>query len=314
MLRQIGWHPDVVLLVEPTLLCSLPALTVARWSRAKAWLHVQDFEVDAAFELGDLSSSTLRDWAYATERFLMRRFDQVSAISDRMVERLMSKGVDTSRSTLFPNWVDTSVIYPLPNPSPLRQELSIPDSTIVALYSGNMGKKQGLELLAEASRRLASRPDVQFVFSGDGSYRNAFFEMSTDARNVIFLPLQPADRLNDLLNLGDIHLLPQRADAADLMMPSKLTGMMASGRAIVATAPSGTQLSTVLEGCGIVTPPGDVNSFVSAIIRFADDRNLRQQMGDKARKYATCHLDRDQILCRFEQSLLETCGQSTLAA
>ena len=64
----------------------------------------------------------------------------------------------------------------------------------------------------------------------------------------MLLPLQPADRLNELLNLADIHLLPQRADAADLVMPSKLTGMMASGRAVLATASPGTQLATVIDG------------------------------------------------------------------
>ena len=70
--------------------------------------------------------------------------------------------------------------------------------------------------------------------------------------NVRFLDLQPNDRLNDLLGLADIHLLPQRSGAADLVMPSKLTGMLASGRAILATASPETQLSYALEGCGSV--------------------------------------------------------------
>jgi colanic acid biosynthesis glycosyl transferase WcaI len=313
VLRQMFWRPDVVLIVEPTLFCSMQALIVARLSGAKAWLHIQDFEVDAAFGLGDLSSAALRTLAFTVERSLMRRFDRVSAISARMVERIISKGVDESRSVLFPNWVDTSAIYPMPNPNALRKELSLPDSGIIALYSGCMGKKQGLEVLAQASRRLANRPDIHFVFSGDGSHRNTFVEMTAKTGNVTFLPLQPADRLNDLLNMADIHLLPQRAGAADLMLPSKLTGMMASGRAIVATAASDTQLSAMLEDRGIVTPPGDVDSFVSAILRLADDGNLRQRLGEEARTYATTFLDSTGILSRFESAILETCGHSSPA-
>jgi len=310
MLRQISWRPDVVLLVAPTLICSPQALYVARLSGGVAWLHVQDFEVDAAFELKDFSSVLLRRAVQFLERGLIRRFARVSAISERMVERLSDKGIDTARSTLFPNWVNTSIIYPLPGPSPLRKELGIANDTVVALYSGSMGKKQGLDMLMLASHRLASRPDIQFVFCGDGPDREAFARTATKAGRVMLLPLQSVERLNDLLNLADVHLLPQLADAADLMMPSKLTGMMASGRAIVATAHAGTQVATVLEGRGMVTPPGDVDAFVTAVARLADDGQLRRAMGEDARKYAVDHMDQDEILSRFERSMLIASGHA----
>lgn len=310
MLWQVAWRPDVVLLVEPTLFCSLQALFVAFCSGAKAWLHVQDFEVDAAFELGDLSSSRLRDWAFAIERGLLSHTDQVSTISARMRDRLIAKRVDPSRCTLFPNWVDTNAIHPLPGPSPIRRELGIPERTLVALYSGSMGKKQGLDLLVDVAQALSNHVNLRFVFCGEGSYRHTFAEKVKHLPNVSLLPFQPSERLNDLLNLADIHLLPQRADAADLVMPSKLTGMLASGRAIVATAHAGTQLSAVLEGRGIITPPGDVNAFLSAVIRLAEDRGLRQRMGEEARDYAIRHLERDEVLKRFERSLMQICGHS----
>lgn len=308
MLWQVAWRPDAVLFIEPTLFCSAQALLVAFCSGAKTWLHVQDFEVDAAFDLGDLSSSRWRSLALAVERKLLSRIDRVSTISARMLDRLTSKGVHPSRCELFPNWVDTTVIYPLPLPSPLRREMGIAEHTIVALYSGSLGKKQGLELLEVAARRLSTHSHLRFIFCGDGSYRHAFVEEVKDLPNVSLLPLQPAERLNDLLNLADIHLLPQRADAADLVMPSKLTGMMASGRAIVATAHPGTQLSATLEGRGIVTRPGDVSAFVSALLLLAENRDLRIRMGEEARKYAVRHLEREEILLRFERSLMQICG------
>ena len=314
MLAQIFWQPEIALVIEPAVLCAPLALFVARLSGATAWLHVQDFEVDAAFELGDLSNAPARQWAHAVERFLMRRFDRVSAISGRMVEQLPGKGVDPSRTVLFRNWVDTSAIHPLTGPSPWREKLGIPKQAVVALYSGSMGRKQGLELLVEASRRLASRPDIQFVFCGDGAYRETLERRCRKSCNVLFLPLQPREQLNDLLNMADIHLLPQRAGAADLVMPSKLTGMLASGRAILATAHPGTQLAAELEARGMVTPPGDADALVSALIRLADDDVLRSRMGQEARQYAIRHLDRDEIISRFERALLEACGRSTTRA
>ncbi len=308
LIRQIGWRPDVVLLVEPTLFCALQALMMARWSGARSWLHVQDFEVDAAFGLGDFSSSRVRDWAIAVERRILSSFDRVSAISKRMVDRLSVKGVDPSRGILFPNWVDTSEIFPLEGASPFRKELGIAESAVVALYAGSMGKKHGLELLVEAANRLKHCPDLRFVFCGEGPSRQLFEEAAKQLPNVKLLPVQPAERLNDLLNLADIHLLPQLADAADLVMPSKLTGMMASGRAIVATADPGTQLFGALEGMGLVTTPGDVDALVSSLLRLAEDSSLRKRLGQEARKYAISHLNRDEILHRFERSMASACG------
>jgi colanic acid biosynthesis glycosyl transferase WcaI len=308
MLLQVLWRPDIVLMIEPTMFCAPHVLFVAMATGSASWLHVQDFEIDAAFQLGGLSSR-LKPLVQAIERFLMSKFDRVSTISDRMLQRLCGKGVAPARSVLIPNWVDTSAIYPIAtNSNALREELRVADRSIVALYSGSMGTKQGLKLLVDASRRLACRSDIQFIFCGDGPYRETLLAEKGD--NVIVLPLQSADRLNELLNLADIHLLPQLADASDLVMPSKLTGMMASGRAVVATAHAETQIAKVLEGRGIVTRPGDVDDFVSAITRLAENANLRNLMGNAARQHAVEHMDRGEILTRFEISIKETCSSA----
>jgi colanic acid biosynthesis glycosyl transferase WcaI len=308
MLAQAFWKPHLVLLVEPTFFCCPQTLILAWLSGAVSWLHVQDFEVDVAFQLTDFSSPQLRRWAHRMERRLMTKFARVSTISNRMIEKLRTKGVPPSRTVLFPNWVDTVAIHPLSGPSSLRHKLGIPTDTVVALYSGNMGLKQGLHTLIDVSRRLATRQDIYFVICGDGPYRQELMTMSQDSKNVRFLPLQPADALNDLLNLADIHLLPQLAGAADLVMPSKLTGIMASGRPVLATADEGSQIATVLEGRGLITPSGNADAFAAALTSLADHPELRRKMGEAARKYATGYLDRENILLDFEHMIQEVCN------
>jgi colanic acid biosynthesis glycosyl transferase WcaI len=172
----------------------------------------------------------------AIESFVMRRFDVVSTISGRMMERLAAKGVDERRRVFFPNWVDTAAIFPMDEASPLRRELDIPDNALVALYSGSMGAKQGIEQLIDAARLLADRPTIRIVICGDGAGLRKLQEAARDLPNVRFLPLQAPDRLNALLNLADVHVLPQKPSVADLVMPSKLIGMLASGRPVIATA------------------------------------------------------------------------------
>ncbi len=301
--QGLRWRPDVVWVVEPAFFCTLGAWGAARLGGAKAWLHVQDFEIDVAFDLGLLSTRWLRRGVAAFERWIMRRFDCVSTISERMLEQLATKGVEAPRRFFFPNWVDTEEIYPLPDPSPLRAELHVAPETIVALYAGTMGEKQGLEIVAEAARALADHRNIQFVLCGDGGARARLYQLADGLPNVRFLPVQPAERLNDLLNLADVHLLPQRPDSVDRVMPSKLTGMLASGRPVVATAHPCTQVAQVVTGCGMVTPPGDGGALAQAIRHLARHPEERARLGQAARAFALTHWRREEILRRFEEEI-----------
>lgn len=305
MLYQVFWRPDVILTIEPPLFCAPASWLCARLSGAKAWLHVQDFEVDAAFELGILRANGSRRFVGALESWLMRRFDKVSTISPNMINRLVRKGVVPEKAVLFTNWVDAQAIFPLNSPSPMRQRLGIPAHTFVALYAGNMGEKQGLEVVLDAAARLADREDMQFILCGDGAARQRLQQKYAGLANVRWLPLQPLAQLNDLLNLADIHLLPQRAGAEDLVMPSKLTGMLASGRPVVATANRGTQIAAVLADCGVAVEPDNAAEFASAILRLAADAAERRNMGKQARDYALAHWARESVMSEFDRQLKE---------
>ncbi|MBU1361813.1 MAG: WcaI family glycosyltransferase, partial [Gammaproteobacteria bacterium] len=255
------------------------------------------------FELGMLKGARLRKWVTRAEGSLMRRFDRISTISLRMLERASSKGTLAERLVSLPNWADVSAIRPLKAPSPYRSELGIPPDTVVALYSGNMGGKQGLELLADIADLLKDRKDIQFVFCGTGAGREDLMKRCAPLRNVLFLDLQPVERLGDLLGLADIHLLPQRADAADLVMPSKLTGMLSSGRPVVAGAHAHTELGQVVASCGKVVPPDDPPAFATAVEALASQPELRRELGLRARAYAEQKFDRDAVLAQFERDL-----------
>ncbi|WP_116138866.1 glycosyltransferase WbuB [Trinickia diaoshuihuensis] len=312
MLAQWRWRPDVVMAVAPTLLCAPVALALARATRASAWLHVQDFEVEAAFQLGLLKPGYAARLAHGFERAVLRRFDVVSSISEPMVGRLVALGVDPARALCLPNWVDARAIYPLGRASPYREELAIAAGEKVVLYAGNMGAKQGLEYLVSAAARLVRRADVRFVFCGDGVLREAVAARCACLPNCVTIGLQRAERLNELLNVADVHVLPQRADAADLVMPSKLAGMMASGRAIVATAREGTQIHRVVSGRGIVVEPEDEAALAGAIETLVDDARLRARLGAAARRYAVRELSLDAVIERLEQRVVPGGGGGRL--
>jgi colanic acid biosynthesis glycosyl transferase WcaI len=303
LFAQWRWKPDAIWMTEPPLFCAPAALAFARLRSAKSWLHIQDYEVDAAFELGLLKGARLRAFVAAVERGLLRRFDRVSTISQRMLERAADKGVQPARLLSFPNWADVSAIRPLSAPSPYRAELGIAEDAVVALYSGNMGAKQGLELLADLALLVRDQPGIAFVFCGNGAGRAGLMARCKELRNVHFLDLQPVDRLGELLGLADVHLLPQRADAADLVMPSKLTGMLSSGRPVLAGARPDTELGKVVVQCGRIVPPEDASAFAEALLSLAAQPELRRTLGMRARAYAEEQLARDAVLARLERDL-----------
>lgn len=304
--RQAFWQPDVIWVVQPTLFCTPAALLLGRTIGAKVWLHIQDFEVNAGFGLGMLKGRWLRKLVFSTETWLLRRFDKVSTISEAMSALAKGKGV-SKPIVSFPNWVDTKLIQPLEGRSRFRSKLRISDDAIVLLYSGNMGAKQGLAQLSNAAHECRDDPRLVFVFCGNGSYRTSLQEQCKTLNNVRFLGLQPLEDLNELLGMADIHLLPQRVDASDLVMPSKLTGMLASGRPVIATAPPTSSLARAVKGFGSAVPPDDLHALVSAIRRLSNDPELRASQGKSAREHAVRSLSQDAILSDFESRLIDLC-------
>jgi colanic acid biosynthesis glycosyl transferase WcaI len=313
MLRELFWQPEVVFTVEPTFFCAPLTLLIGKSAGAACWLHVQDFEVDAAFELGLLpAQGPIHDAALRIEKFFTYAFDRISGISPRMVDRALAKGIPSNRVVLFPNWVDVRAIYPIDpasNSSKLfRRDIASHvediDNKVILLYSGNMGAKQGLELLAPLAESFANDPRVHFLFCGDGAFREKLETLVAHRPNVTMLPLQPLDRLNDLLNTADIHLLPQRASAADLVMPSRLSAMLSSGRPVIATAHPGTQVAQVVQGRGLAVAAEDATALHAAVLRLVEDEELRLRLGREAREYAIQHLGKQQVLEQFERDLI----------
>lgn len=317
MICQVFWRPHVVLTIEPPLFCAPIAWLTAKLAGAKSCLHIQDFELDAAFDLGLLKGSFSKKAALFFERHLLNSFDLVSTISQKMIEKLKVKGIKTEKSLLFPNWVDLDS-FAISNNSKVvdfRSQLGISSDAVVAMYSGNMGNKQGLEILAEVAKlcekdapestdaSASNNPKVIFVFCGAGACKDALVQSCAGLNNIYFIDLQPLEYLPSLLQMADIHLLPQRSEVEDLVMPSKLTGMLASGRPVITNASARSALANVVSQCGLVVDSSHAKAFALAVQKLASDINLRTTLGASGKQYAQIHFDKERILSSFEVAL-----------
>lgn len=309
LLAQRRWRPDVVLTVAPAFFCAPGALLLGRLcGRGTAtWLHIQDFELDAAYALGILKGKVVRELAERWERGTLLGFDRVSSISGAMVRRVVEKGVAAERAVLLANWVDLEAIRPR-GPAeraanPYRRELGIGMEQRVVLYSGSMNKKQGLEALVEVIHRLEDVEDVVWLLAGEGPTREPLARAVAGMARVKLLPLQPAERLDDWLTLADVHLLPQKAGAADLVLPSKLLGILASGRPVVASSPAGSELGELAEVAGLRVEPDDPKAFARAIRRLLEQPGLAEERGRAGRRLVEERFGREAVLRGLEEEL-----------
>ena len=302
-LRAKARRPELVVVLAPALLSVLTAWLAARLAGARLWIHVQDFEVEAALATGLMGqagpAARLARWLEAR---LLRLGDKVSTISPQMCAKLVEKGVPADSVFEMRNWSDARFAPDAAGAAEIRREWGLA-ARKVALYSGNVARKQGIEILVEAARLLQARDDIAFVICGEGPNRAELERLAQGLSNVQLHDLQPAERMGAMLTMADLHLLPQIAGAADLVLPSKLTNMLASGRPVVATTEPGTGLYAEVDGCGSITPPGDAPSLARAIAALADDPQRRAELGAAARRRAAERWSKDAIIARALREL-----------
>jgi colanic acid biosynthesis glycosyl transferase WcaI len=303
-LLQRPW--DAMVAVCPPMTSGLVPGLLARRLAVPLVIHVQDLQLDAARELGILRQPLLLAGLTWLELHLFRQARAVTTISRSMAARLAAKGVPPAHLQVLPNWADLDKVRPGPRLNALRRELGLTSETVV-LYAGNLGEKQGLEVILEAAALTRGKPSIRYLVAGEGAARDRIKLRAQDLGldNLTFLPLQSNSRLPLLLAAADLHLVVQRQKAADLVMPSKLTNIMAAGRPFIATAGEGTELARVTteSRAGLVVPPEDGRALAQAVLGLAGDPGARKEMGVRARRYAEAFWDRERILRQWEELL-----------
>lgn len=151
-----------------------------------------------------------------------------------------------------------------------------------------------------------SNPNIRFILSGEGPHKATLQGLALGLNNIQFLGLQPDDRFTELLRTADFHLVPQRAEAADLVLPSKLGGIFATGRPVIAMSRPDAGLANEVTGAGLVVPPGDTAALAAAIRLLAADKSLCAALGKAARAVALARWDKTVILKTLNQALIRS--------
>ena len=291
---------DGVIAVSPPLTLGLAGWLVALRHRCPLVCNVQDVFPDVAIQVGAITSPRAIRFFRALERFTYRRSDAVTVLSDDMAANVAAKlatgspGGDhqvashTGRPLVrvIPNFVDIDAIGPGGRDTNYRVEHDLGDR-IVVMYAGNLGHSQALDLLVGAARRHRHRHDLVYVVNGGGVRADELREAAADLENLVVVGYQPADRVPEVLATADVHVVLLKAGLGASSVPSKTYSAMAAGRPLIASIDEGTEVARVLHGAGagLAVPPDDLDAFVAAVERLADDPELRAAMGSAGRRW-----------------------------
>ncbi|MBU3028342.1 WcaI family glycosyltransferase [Zobellia galactanivorans] len=294
-----------VITVAPTFLSGVLGAFYKKVKRAKHLHHIQDLQIEAAAELGMIKSATLIKLLFRVENFVFKNSQNISSISDAMIERI---GKKTKRTVAFlPNWSDTDFFYPIPDNRDLKVKFGFAPEDTTVLYSGGIGEKQGLENILYAAQTLLDRPKVKIIICGSGPYKEVLKSKAQEMQlqNVHFMPLQPKADFNDFLNMADVHLVIQKKNASDLVMPSKLTTILAVGGAALVTANEGTDLYRIVSKykMGHLIEAENREALTNGIVHLTQSESLFT-IKENAHNYAKEYLNINTIMQYLDKKLL----------
>jgi glycosyltransferase involved in cell wall biosynthesis len=295
-------RPDVVLTMTDPPLVGVVAAAVASRFRAPLVAVSQDVFPDVAVALGQLRNPLVAALLRRLATIPLQRAARVVAIGETMKRRLEAKGAAPERVTVIGNWADTDALTPAPRNNGWSAAHGLDDKFVV-MHSGNVGYAQDLDTLVRA---VAPVGGVRLVVVGDGARRADVEALARQlAIDALFLPYQPSRVLAESLSAADVHAVGLARGLAGLVVPSRLYGILAVGRAVLVHAEDESETAQVVRevGCGVVVPPGDPERLAEAL-RAVRDRDL-DELGRRGREWVVANAGRDASVARYRAVLSE---------
>lgn len=294
---------DVVLCIVPFTSTIFLGWILSRFKRAKLWVHIQDFEFDAATEtmISGKNKSVLFKLLFFIEKYLLKKADISSTISNSMLEKLESKNNNNKPKLLLPNWVDVNTI----NPANAKVHKYLSSQKFKILYSGNIGEKQDWNVFIQFAKKLEEYKDIEIVVVGDGGKREWLTQEIKHHKNVTHYFPVAYEELTDLLCATDLHILFQKEEVKDTVMPSKLLAMMASKKPSLVTGNLESEVAKILidSNGGKYFSNQQMQEMINFVLELKGNKDLAVNYGENARNFIGAKFDYHTILNQFSNVL-----------
>ena len=299
-------RPDAFVVVSPPLLLGAAAWFVGGIKRVPFVFHVQDLQPDAAVGLGMLRQGWFTRALFWLEKFAYRHATRVSGISEEILDAFRRKGVPEEKLMLFPNTVIVPDAASIPARGSFRAKNRFGADEFLAIYAGNLGVKQGLEILLDAASLLANKPHIRVILCGDGAQRPALEKAVKERQltNVYMLPLKAGREYQELLVDADVSLITQQSGSGNAFFPSKLLVTLAHSSPVLTVADEESALAKAVRsgGFGVNITPGNPQRLAQALGEMADKRATLAEWGIAGRQYVS-RFDQQPVMERFAERL-----------
>jgi len=305
----LSQKPDVIYFYSPPLFLGFTAWVLKKFYRVPTVVEINDLWPHAPIALGIIKNKIVIRLAEAFERFVYKKTDHLFFYSNTHRQTIVNKGISQKKTEIHPLWVDTEHFKESSKgiSKRVREEYGLGNKFVV-MYAGVIGLAQGLDVVIEAAGRLRDNPEILFVLIGDGAEKAKLMEKVETERlsNVLFIPFQPVKEIPKFLSAADV-LLAHLAPAPHRLgtIPAKVLAYMSMGKLLLVAAYGETADLVKNSGSGLVVEPKNPEQMVKAIISLYQNRELREVMGTKGRKYAVSHFDRGKLLEELEERLIE---------
>ncbi len=304
-----GEAPDLILCMTDPPIVGDAGVLVGRRFGVPVLVISQDVFPEIATELGRLRNPAVIGVLGTLVGAYLRRADRIVAIGETMRSRLEAKGAAPDRLRVIPNWVDTAAITPQPRDNTWSQANGL-ESKFVVMHSGNVGHAQDLDSLVRSATFLRDLDDLLIVIAGFGARHSEMVELAkrldvTDA--VRFLPYQKRERLPLSLSSADLHVVGLAKGLAGYVVPSRLYGILAAARPVIAAADDDSETARLVAevGCGVVIPPGRPEHLARTIRAAHEGAYDLEEMGRRGREYVEREADRSVAMARYRNLVAE---------
>jgi len=293
--------PDIVISIIPFTTSALLGWFLKKRYKSKHWIHIQDFEFDAAIDSGLLKGNkkSIIKLLQKVEGFVLKKADIVSTISFGMINKLKTKTI--TKNYYLTNWIDVEKFSNLK----LTTHKYLDSRAFKILYSGNIGTKQDWSFFIEFLNYLKNINNIEVIIVGEGAEKDSLLAKIKDYSFVKHYNLVPYEELPSLLSSADLHVLFQKTDVIDTVMPSKILGMMASAKPSIVTGNLKSEVATVFEESngGFYYDGKSMEEIINQIIFLKQNKAKSLELGQNAKEYVEEKFSKNKVLNRFINEL-----------
>lgn len=291
--------PDYIFVESPPLFLAISAYIAGRLRGAPFIFSVADLWPDAIAEGGFLSEGLLLRCLSEIENWSYRKAAYVNAVTEGIRDALLrKKSVPPPKVLFLPNGVDTIRYRPRCEDAALKKALGL-DGKRVVLWAGTLGYAHGLDNVLQAARLLNERPEIHFLFVGDGSAKASLQELAQDLRlsNVTFRNPVPVEQLPPYFSvavcgLASLLNIPIHEGAR----PSKIFPVLASGKPLIFVGRGEGARLVQQAGAGVVVAPGDPAALAQAVLQLTGDPDSARTFGKSGREFVEENLQWSKLI------------------